>query len=116
MAVPRDETISHWHAAENRLYPVVMTRPDLYERSLTAVRAIADDLRSSKTVDELLTAYQHAPDLVAETVQRRALSTEELDMGLVTGAAFSVRYRELVEEENRREAMRLIREGRERGE
>ena len=34
-------------------------------------------------------------------------------MGLVTGAAFSIRHRELVEETNRKEAMRLIREGRE---
>lgn len=115
MPAPHAETIAHWRAAENRLYPVVMTRPDLYERSLTLVRAVADDLRSAETLDDLVAAYNHAPDLVAGTLQRRDLSANELDMGLVTGAAFSIRYRELLEEINRQEARRLILEGREQG-
>jgi len=109
------ETVSHWRAAENRLYPVVMTRPDLYELSIRLVRGVADDLRSARTPDELLEAYERAGEVVVAVVRRTELSTEGIDLGLVTGAAFSLRYRELLEEMHREEAIRRIREGRERG-
>ena len=107
--------LSHWRAAENRLYPVVMTRPDLYEQCVRLVRAVADDLGPARTPDQLLEMYDRAAEVVTTVVQRTGLSTEGLDLGLVAGAAFNVRYRELREEMNREEAIRRIREGRERG-
>ncbi len=110
-----EETVSHWRAAENRLYPVVMTRPDLYEHSVRLVRAIADDLRCARTPDELLEAYERAGEVVAEVVRRTEMPTEGIDLGLVTGASFSLRYRDLLAEMHREEAIRRIREGRERG-
>jgi hypothetical protein len=110
-----DESISHWRSAENRLYPVVMTRPDLYELCVRLVRAVADDLGSARSPEQLLEAYGRAGEVAAEAVRRTNLSTEGIDLGLVAGAAFSLRYRELLEEMNREEAMRRIREGRERG-
>ena len=115
MTARLEEAVAHWRAAENRLYPVVMTRPDLYEQSVRLVRAVADKLRSARDPDALLEAYARAADVVTETVRQLDLSTEGVDMGLIAGAAFSLRYRELLEEMNRDEAMRRIREGRERG-
>ncbi|HEV3497320.1 MAG TPA: hypothetical protein VHA34_13320, partial [Actinomycetes bacterium] len=38
------QLLSDWKAAEERLYPVVMVRPDLYERSIRLVRVVADEL------------------------------------------------------------------------
>src|SRR5689334_5333746 len=98
MTVQLEEAVAHWRAAENRLYPVVMTRPDLYERSVRIVRAVADDLRSARDPQALLKAYERAADIVTDVVRRLEIPSEEIDMGLVTGAAFSLRYRELLEE------------------
>jgi hypothetical protein len=110
-----DQAVSHWRAAENRLYPVVMVRPDLYEQSLRLVRAVADELRSAHSAEDLLQMYDHAGEIAAGVIRREELPTEGIDLGLVAGAAFSVRYRELLEEMNREEAIRRIREARERG-
>lgn len=115
MTADLEASVAHWRAAENRLYPIVMVRPDLYERSVRIVRAVADDLRSAQDTESLLEAYGRAADLVAAVVQRLELPAEEIDMGLVTGAAFSLRYRELLEELGRSAAIRRIQEGRERG-
>ena len=35
------QLLSDWKAAEERLYPVVMVRPDLYERAVRMVRVVA---------------------------------------------------------------------------
>jgi hypothetical protein len=111
-----DEAVRHWRAAEERLYTVVMVRPDLYMRSVELVRAVADRLRSESTEDELVQAYGRASELVAEVVRASGLPSEELDLGLVAGAAFRLRHQEIVSESHRAEAIRRIREGRERGE
>jgi len=34
------QLLSDWRAAEERLYPVVMVRPDLYERAVRMVRVV----------------------------------------------------------------------------
>jgi hypothetical protein len=109
------EAMSQWRLAENRLYPVVTTRPDLYAQSISLVRAVADELGSSNTVEELLDAYERAPDIVATVVTRSNLATQEIDLGLIAGAAFNLRYGELLEETHRAEALRRIREGRRTG-
>jgi hypothetical protein len=36
------QVLGEWQSAEERLYPVVMVRPDLYQRSVELVRAVAD--------------------------------------------------------------------------
>ncbi len=111
-----EEAIRRWRSAEQRLYTVVMVRPDLYVRSVELVRAIADRLRSESTEEGLAEAYDRALELAAEVAQASGLSSEELDLGLVAGAAFSLRHQEMVSESHRAEAIRRIREGRERGE
>ena len=115
MAESRDEIIRRWRVAEERLYPVVMVRADLYERYISVVRAVADELRSYGSPDELVEAYREGAEITARVVRAQIISTEELDLGLVAGAAFSLRYREVAEEEHRREAARRIRAARARG-
>jgi hypothetical protein len=116
VAEARDQVIQRWRVAEERLYPVVMVRPDLYERYITVVRAVADELRSCETLDELVEAFGDSAEITARVVRTEIISTEGMDLGLVAGAAFSLRYREVAEEEGRRDAVRRIRQGRERDE
>lgn len=92
-----------------------MVRPDLYERCVSVARAVADRLRSFEDPDGLIDAYEEGPQLVAEVVRDEMISTEELDMGLVLGAAFALRYREVLAEKNRRDALRKIENAEEKG-
>jgi hypothetical protein len=111
----RDEIVRRWRTAEERLYPVVMVRPDLYERYISVVRAVADELRAYGTLDELVAAYEQGAEVIARVVRAQIISTEGMDLGLVAGAAFSLRHREVAEEMNREEALRRIHEARAAG-
>lgn len=104
-----------WRAAEEQLYPVVMVRPDLYERSIEFVRSVADELRALGTPAALLDAFGRAAEIAARVVRRESLTTEGVDLALATTAAFSLRYRELVGEVARERAIERIRAARERG-
>ena len=104
-----------WRAAEEQLYPVVMVRPDLYERSIEFVRSVADELRAFSTPAALLDAFGRAAEIAARVVRRESLATEGVDLALATTAAFSLRYRELVGEVARERAIERIRAARERG-
>jgi hypothetical protein len=116
VADARDQVIQRWRTAEERLYPVVMVRPDLYERYISVVRAVADELRSYATLDALIEAFGDSAEITARVVRAEIISTEGMDLGLVAGAAFSLRYREVAEEESRRDAVRRIRDARARDE
>lgn len=107
--------VGRWQAAEERLYPVVMVRPELYERYLVLVRAVADELAGTDSPERLAAAYEHGAEVVAAVVERDAIPVEGLDLGLVAGAAFSLRYRELLADAHRREAADRIRAAGERG-
>jgi hypothetical protein len=63
----------------------------------------------------LIDAYEEGPELLAQVVQDEMISTEELDMGLVLGAAFALRYREVLAEKNRRDALQKIADAEEKG-
>lgn len=111
----RQEIVRRWWSAEERLYPVVMVRPDLYERSVSVARAVADRLRSFEEPDQLIDGWEKGSDILAEVVRDQMISTEELDMGLVLGAAFALRYREVLAEKHRRDAIDKIVAAGERG-
>ena len=115
MADARDEIVRRWRVAEERLYPVVMVRPDLYERYISVVRAVADELRAFRSLDELVAAYEQGPEVTARVVRAQIISTEGMDLALVAGAAFSLRHREIAEETNREEALQRIRAARAEG-
>src|SRR5215470_8477731 len=84
-----------WDQAEARLFPLVMARPDLYERSVRLIGTLAARLRET---------CQDVPALLAEHERGAALADEagpeasELGVRpeLIAAAACAMRYRELV--------------------
>jgi hypothetical protein len=101
--------------AEARLYPVVLVRPELYERYIRLVRAIADELAAVPSDGELAERFEAAEDLARQVAGRLGIPTQDMDLGLVAGAAFAHRHREVLQTTHRDEALRRIRQARERG-
>ena len=89
------EVLSQWSSAEERLYPVIMTRPDLYQRAVELVRKVADELDSCRDLAALVEAWPGAADIVYRASSLALMPLAELDVNLVAGAGFSMRYREL---------------------
>jgi len=108
--------LREWQSAEERLYPVVMVRPDLYERAVQLVRAVADELQSCTDVPALVKAWAEAAQIVYRAATDAGLDLSGLDAGLVAGAAFSLRYRELAWPAAREQRTARVREAAERGE
>jgi hypothetical protein len=105
-----------WEEAEARLFPVVMVRPDLYERSLTLVRQTVDELRRDcHDAAALVAQVERADALVADVAARAAISTSELRLGLIASAAFAMRYRELAAERARRAGIARLTQARAEG-
>jgi ATP-dependent Clp protease ATP-binding subunit ClpA len=107
--------VRRWREDEARLYPVVMVRPDLYERAGLIVRALADELRIHTTVEALAAAFPSATQTLNALLARRGLPTDDVDLALVIGAAFGMRHREILAALERRRILVLIAEARDRG-
>jgi hypothetical protein len=116
---PLDEAlIRRWTEAEARLYPVVLVRPELYERYIRLVRGVADELASSPSLDALgerFVSSGGAEDLVRETARRLGIPMQDMDLALVAGAAFAHRHREALQAKHRDDARDRIRRARDRG-
>jgi len=89
------ELVERWNLAERHLYPVVLTQPDLYERYLALVRAMADDLGDLSTPEALAAAFGEAVPRAARTAAGCGIPTGGLDLEVAAGAAFALRYREV---------------------
>ncbi|MGI8573980.1 MAG: hypothetical protein ACR2MA_01275 [Egibacteraceae bacterium] len=108
--------VAEWRRAEERLYPVAMIDTERYAQFVSVVRATADRLSSCETMQELAETYSGAHEVVTRAVGDVGSSTEEFgDVSLVAGAAFHLRYRELLVEQHRRDVAARIEAGRERG-
>jgi len=112
----QEDLARRWQRAEERLYPVVLVRPDLYEKSLRLARAVADRLSYCHSEEDLAEAYGGAAELVARAARDVEIPTSDLDESLVADAGFSLRRREVVTEVHRAEAIRRIQDARQRGE
>lgn len=108
--------LSDWKSAEERLYPVVMVRPDLYERSVRMVRAVTDELAGYGDLPALVEAWESAAEIVHRAATEAGLDLEGLDAGLLAGAGFSMRYRELATAASRNERLERIRAAAQAGE
>lgn len=108
--------LSDWKAAEERLYPVVMVRPDLYERAVLMVRVVADELAGCLDLAALVEAWNGAAGIVHRGASEAGLDLDGLDAGLIAGAGFSMRYRELAGAVARAERLGRIRAAAEAGE
>ncbi len=79
-----------WDQAEAKLFPLVMARPDIYERALRMIADLAARLRDTcPDVPALLAAHGRGGDLVTEP-------SPGIGPELVAAAACAMRYREIV--------------------
>lgn len=115
MAENLDEIVGRWTAAEDRLHPLVLVQPETYERYLRLVRMVANDLEGARTGEQLVEAYGGARAIVQSTIAREGFPAAGLDLQLVAGAAFGLRYREVLAEIRRDEIRRRIRTAEEGG-
>lgn len=103
-----------WDEAEARLFPLVMARPDLYQRAVSMISELAGHLR--ETCPDLAT-------LIAEHQRGGDLATRELaggqDIGiqpeLVAAAACAMRYRELAASQAAQARLAALARAREQG-
>ncbi|MEX0790513.1 MAG: hypothetical protein WD178_07040, partial [Actinomycetota bacterium] len=101
----QQEAIRRWNTAEQQLYPALLSSPAGYERHMSLVRGICDELGPVRDIGALVDAFDEGLDIARTAAEARSLSTEGLDLELVVGAAFCLRYREVLAEV-RREAMK----------
>lgn len=102
-------TAALWQQGEARLYPAITTRPDLYQRVVTLVRLTVDHLRGlGPTTGALLAAAQRGPELVSDVLAENGLSAYEIDVELVSQAAFAMRHREVAAEQAASARLRLV--------
>ncbi len=107
--------VNEWQAAEERLYPILMAQSDRYELYVHLVRQVADELRFARTAQELASAYAGGSEIAHAVVQRQGASSQEISLEILAGAAFALRYREILAEVSREEAVRRIQAARARG-
>ena len=90
--VPR-AVLRSWDAAEARLFPTIMARPDVYQQALSQIQLLLGRLRETcPDLPSLLAAHQRGGDLVGEL---GAGSDAGIQPGLVAAATCAMRYREL---------------------
>ncbi len=114
----RDDAIGRWRESEDRLYPVVTVRPELYEVAIGVVRSLADHLDGVPDLDALVTSYlasNPAGDLEAAGIERESLPPE-LEVDMMRDAAYQVRSRELVQRASQEGAELALERARRAGE
>src|SRR6516225_6292221 len=79
-----------WDQAEAKIFPLVMARPEVYERALRMIADLAARLRETcPDVPALLAAHEQGADLVTE-------ACPGVGPELIAAAACAMRYREIV--------------------
>jgi hypothetical protein len=79
-----------WDQAEAKIFPLVMARPEVYERALRMISDVASRLRETcPDLPALLAAHERGADLVTE-------SQPGIGPELIAAAACAMRYREIV--------------------
>jgi len=92
-SAPRD-VLRAWDAAEARLFPLVMARPDLYQQALSVIERLLGRLRDEcPDLTSLLAAHARGGDLVTDDLTD---SVAGIDPALVAAAACAMRYRQLL--------------------
>jgi hypothetical protein len=91
---PARPAAARWQAAEARLYPLIMSDPDLYEAAVTLIAEARDVLRvHCDTVSAL--ADVEAAGVLAGCPSASATTARGVDPDLVVDAARAYRWREL---------------------
>lgn len=89
-----------WVATSERAFAAALHQPDVYVRTTRLVSAITQELRRrGRGVGPLLEAWQGRHELVRGVADSDgALTVDGLDAEAIAGAAFAMRYREVLEE------------------
>jgi hypothetical protein len=111
-----DRLIRRWEEAERRLYPSMVAQPDLVARYMRVVRAVAEELRTVHSLEELAEAWDRGLELAEAAARNEDMADDAPDLEVLAGAAFGLRYREVAAEAARQKTRRLIAEARGRGE
>jgi hypothetical protein len=91
------ELLAQWQSAEERLYPIVMVRPDQYEAAVRLVGRASGELeRLCPDLASLVATALAVPEMVKQIASEDGLSLVGLDVGLIAGSACSMRYRQLL--------------------
>jgi hypothetical protein len=104
-----------WAESERRLYPLATTSPARYEQAIRLVRAVADGLRATDSVDALLVQWTDATSIVATAASEHGLAIGDLPVEHIAGAAFALRAGELSAAEQQRRQREAIEEARTAG-
>lgn len=115
MAEDLDELVRRWSEAERRLYPVVLSDPDGYQRGVRAARGLADELSDVASLEALACAWPAGVRRAADQLRRLGGSGDGAVAEFVAGAAFAIRHRELAADARTAERVRRVAEAASRG-
>jgi hypothetical protein len=111
-----DELLRRWRHDEERLYATVFSAPQRYSTYVELARAVADQLTSCQTVEELVAAYDDVTDIVGAAADHLGIPAAILDgHALIGGAGFRLRYQEVADHARRAAALDRVRNARQAG-
>jgi hypothetical protein len=95
-----DDLARLWTAASEQVFTTGVHQPDIYVRTTRLVAAVVQELRGhGRGIEVLLGVWPEHSDLVRRVARSSdLLTTDGLDVEAVAGAAFAMRYREVLEE------------------
>ena len=97
-----------WAEYEKQLYPMAISDSTGYQQALLAVRALADEMRNVASIEELVSMWPRAGEMLKSVVSTRGVSAWSLPQDGVAGAAFALREREIREHDQHQELQRRI--------
>ena len=77
-----------WAEYEKQLYPMVISDSTGYQQALLAVRALADEMRNVASIEELVSMWPRAGEMLKSVVSTRGLSAWSLPQDGVAGGHF----------------------------
>ena len=98
---------ARWRAAEDRLYPTLIANPTSYQRALTQIQAVTDELRRRGDDLSVLLAAEAGTDEVLASACPNGVG---LPADLLVGVACGIRAREIAAKQERERIRRVIEE------
>jgi hypothetical protein len=103
-----------WDQAEARLFPLIMARPEVYQRAVTMISQLAARLRETcPDLPALIAAHERGGDLA--TSELPGLEAAGIQPDLLAAAACATRYRELAASQAAQRRLAALARAREQG-
>ncbi|WP_341318825.1 hypothetical protein WN982_27975 [Paraburkholderia sp. IMGN_8] len=104
-----------WAECERHLYPIAASDPSRYQQIIVAVRALADEMHTAESVEQLIAMWPQATAMFSSVAAARGLLAQALPREQIVGAAFALREREISEQIQRHARRGRIEAARESG-